>query len=112
MNPTLSLHTWVSLPTEQRDRIRIIFKIPRSGNTVVFDGRVETDGTTPEDMKHLTIEKMQEYLEDESTDFHKLFDKVLLKINAKKIEAMSQVPTAQLVPQTPKRRGRPSSKNA
>ena len=81
MNPILSLHTWVSLPNEVRHRIRVIFKIPRSSNTVVNDGVIETDGVTPEDIKHLTVEKMQEYLDVKDTDFHKLFDKVVARVN-------------------------------
>jgi hypothetical protein len=81
MNPILSLHTWVSLPNEVRYRIRAIFNIPRSSNTVVNDGVIETDGTTNEDFKALTVYKMQEYLDDTSTDFHKLFDKVVARVN-------------------------------
>lgn len=78
--PILSLHTWVSLPNEVRYRIRAMFNIPRSSNTVVNDGVIDTDGTTVEDIKHLTVEKMQEFLKDESDDFHKLFDKVVAKV--------------------------------
>ncbi len=80
MQITLSNHTWVSLPSEVRHKIRILFKIPRSSNTVVDDGKIITDGTTDEDLKHLTTEKMQEYLHDTSTDYHKLFDKVIARI--------------------------------
>ena len=77
----LSMHTWVSLSNEQRYRIRALFDIPRSSHVVVNDGRIETDGTTAEDFKHLTIEKMQEYLHDfDCEDFHKLFDRVLEKV--------------------------------
>ncbi len=80
MIPTISLHTWISLTTEERARIRSIFGIPRSSHVIVNDGRIETDGTTPEDFSHLTIEKMQAYLGDKSTDFNKLFDKVLSRV--------------------------------
>ncbi len=80
MQPLISTHTWVSLDTEQRARIRALFSIPRSSHVVVNDGRVETDGTTVEDLKHLTVDKMKEYLKEESTDFHYLFDKVLSRV--------------------------------
>lgn len=80
MPPTLSMHTWVSLTSEQRNRIRSLFNIPRSSHVIVNDGQIETDGTTPEDFKALTIEKMQVYLKDESTDFHKLLDKVIARV--------------------------------
>ena len=81
MTPIISLHVWVSLPNEVRYRIRSIFNIPRSSNTIVSDGRVESDGTTNEDLKQLTVEKMQAYVGSTSSDFHKLFDEVLAKVN-------------------------------
>jgi len=79
--PIISIHAWVALPNEVRYRIRAIFNMPRSSNTVVNDGVIETDGTTYEDFKTLTIEKMQAYLGNTETDFHKLFDGVVAKIN-------------------------------
>lgn len=80
MQPLLNLHTWVSLPNEVRYRIRIAFSIPRSGNVFVNDGRIETDGTTPEDFKALTVSKMQTFLSSEESDFNKLFDLVVAKV--------------------------------
>lgn len=74
------MHTWTSLSAEQRLRIRALFDIPRSSHVVVNDGRMETDGTTNEDFKHLTTEKMQAYLGSDSTDFHRLFDMVLSRV--------------------------------
>ncbi len=74
------MHSWVSLSSEQRARVRALFAIPRSSHVIVNDGRIETDGTTTEDFKHLTTEKMQDYLKDDSEDFYKLFDKVVARI--------------------------------
>lgn len=71
---------WVSIPNEVRWQIRRIFGIPQSSNVVVNDGKIETDGTTTEDFRHLTVGKMQEYLGDTSDDFHKLLDKVIARI--------------------------------
>ena len=121
MQPIISSHMWVSLPNEVRGRIRHLFKIPQSSNVVVNDGRVETDGTTNEDLKHLTIEKMQAYLSDTSTDFHKLFDKVIMKVNdelypkpvSTSTEIKQPMPETVIVTFTsPKKKGRPSKKNA
>lgn len=74
------MYTWVSLSSEIRARIRDLFSIPRSSHVIVNDGRIETDGTTFDDFKHLTTEKMQGYLKDDSEDFYKLFDKVVARI--------------------------------
>jgi hypothetical protein len=126
MTPIISIHTWLSLSDEVRYRIRSIFLIPRSSNTVVSDGKLETDGTTNEDFKHLTVEKMQTYLNDTSTDFYKLFDKVIDKVKDElaptpKVIPVVVTPTivsnppAVYPPQvvvTPKKRGRPAKKNA
>ncbi len=109
--PLLNLHTWVSLPNEVRYKIRTLFNIPCSGNVVVNDGRIETDGTSTEDFKALTIEKMQEYLKTDLADFNKLFDMVVVKI--KEPVVISQASTALAVETTvsvPKKRGRPSLK--
>lgn len=80
MQPLLNLHTWVTLPNEVRFKISSIFKIPKTGSVLVNDNVVETDGTTIEDIAHLTVEKMQVYLKSEETDFHKLFDLVVAQI--------------------------------
>lgn len=80
MQPILSMSTWTSLSSEQRNRIRVIFSIPRSSHVIVNDGRIETDGTTPKDFESLTVEKMKKYLSDESNDFYNLFDKVIAKV--------------------------------
>lgn len=78
--PILNLHTWVSLPNDVRHRIRVLFNIPRSGSVFVNDGVIETDGTTPQDFKVLTITRMQEYLKSEIDDFNKLFDLLVARI--------------------------------
>jgi hypothetical protein len=114
----LSMSNWVSLPNEVRYKIRALFNIPRSGNTLVNDGRIETDGTTYQDFEALTTEKMQKYLGDDSTDFHKLFDLVVAKVNdeltGKKSEDVvvsSDSPVSISIDEPiKKKRGRPSKK--
>lgn len=79
-NHIISMHTWVSLTQEQRHKMRAIFGIPRSSSTIVHDGRLESDGTTSEDFSHLTIQKMKDWLKNDSDDFHLLFDLCISKI--------------------------------
>jgi len=110
--PILSLGVWVSLPTEVRNRIRAVFSIPKSEATEVNDGRIVSDGTSYNDLATLTTEKMQAYLEDSGNDFHKLFDKVVAKINDELYPSV--VPTALAVPEVKvevKHRGRPRKNN-
>ncbi len=111
MNPILSTHTWVSLPNEVRYKLRSLFQIPRSSNTVVDDGVIITDGTTNEDLQELTTDKMQDYVGSTSTDFHKLFD---LTVSQVKDEIANPpvvtTPGLEVAPQI-KKKGRPA-KNA
>lgn len=86
---------WLSLDNATRHKIRLAFSIPRSSNTVVSDGKIESDGTTDEDLQHLTVKKMQDFTLSESDDFHQLFDKVVDKImNPEPIGAVIVVPEA------------------
>lgn len=109
MNPILSSHTWVSLPNEVRYRIRSTFHIPRSSNSHVDNGIIITDGVTPDDLKQLTIEKMQKYLSTNSTDFHKLFDSVVAKISDELAGVFVTTPGLEVAPtEVPKKKGRPA----
>jgi hypothetical protein len=83
----LNIHHWVSLPTEIRHKLRMQFRIPCSSSSIVSDGVLETDGTTVEDFRSLTIEKMQEYTGETTEDFHKLFDLSVEKASGKIINA-------------------------
>ncbi len=98
--PILNLHTWVSLPADIRNKIRVEFKIPRSGNVIVADNKIETDGTTHEDFKTLTTEKMQSFLNSKETDFHKLFDSVVLKMSGASDPVPVVAPPVEVVPET------------
>lgn len=80
MQHVVSLGSWVRLPNEVRYRIRALFNIPRTGHIVVSDQVLETDGTTYEDFKALTVEKMQSYLDETSDNFYQLFDMVIAKV--------------------------------
>ena len=103
MNIILNIYHWVNLPLEVRFRIRNLFNLPRSSNTVVNDGKLETDGTTVEDFKHLTEEKMQKFLHSDITDFHKLFDltvaQVLEDIENKVPTAFKERPVSEVIKQ-------------
>lgn len=107
--PILSLGVWVSLPNEVRHKIRSIFSIPKSRATEVDDGKLVSDGTTHEDLKVLDVVKMQAYTGETETDFYKLFDKVVAKVNDglyPKTTVASQSDSVTVIIE-PKKRGRP-----
>lgn len=110
---TISLNTWVALPNEVRYRMRDIFNIPRSTNTMVIDGTIESDGTTHEDIQALTVEKMQKYAGSDSQNLHELFDITVAKVNDElqgkpTTVVMKDAPITVII--EPKKRGRPSKK--
>lgn len=101
---------WLSLNNEMRHKVRTLFAIPRSSNTVVNDGKIESDGTTNEDLQHLTIQKMQDFVLSDSNDMHYLFGLVIEKI--KNPEVVGAVIVVPATPEVKKKKGRPSKKNA
>ncbi len=106
MIQTLSLHMWLSLDNETRHKLRLLFSIPRSSNTVVNDGKIESDGTTNEDIQHLTIKKMQDFVLSNSEDMHQLLNAVLNKINnPDPVGAVIALPEVKL--EVKKKSGRP-----
>lgn len=127
LKPQIGTNYWLQLPVTVRAEMRKVFNIPRSsGGTVVSaisNGKatqVQTsDGTTPQDLAVLTVEKMQIYLGSEEKDIHKLFQDCALKVNEslivvpKKFEhpvEAAEVNHVVPVVESPKKRGRPSLK--
>lgn len=71
---------WLKLPMPVRIELRTIFAIPRSRGTVVEDGVVKSDGYTNEDLKAITVEKMQTYLKSTEPDFYLLLNDIVKKV--------------------------------
>lgn len=82
----LSIPQWLGLPADVRVKLKSIFNIPRSSGSQIVDKEVVSDGHTHKDLAELTVEKMQAYLSSEETDFWKLMDVVLDKIQKERGE--------------------------
>lgn len=86
INASVSYQIWLKLPKEIRDKLVVMFHIPRSGSTVVDYGAAGTvvvsDGFKPEDIESITLEKMQTVMDTDSTDFYGLFEEIILNIDA------------------------------
>ena len=85
--PQLTIPQWLELSWEIRHELIHIFNIPRSSGTETMNGKVISDGHTHADLKHITVEKMQAYLETVDKDFFGLFNDVLVKLAWQKSEA-------------------------
>ncbi len=86
MQRLLSLNIWMSIPQGTRQKLAILFEIPRSGETVVAyqaEGAVvQSDGYTAEDLFAITIEKMQTLTGVKSDDFYLLFEETVDHVDA------------------------------
>jgi hypothetical protein len=72
-------HHWLQLSTEDRAQLRKDFAIPRTGGSEVINNVVKSDGTTIQDLGHLTVEKMQAFLGSKEADILKLLEMVIKK---------------------------------
>ena len=86
MTPQLNQTQWLELPVPVRDKLRAIFKIPRSGPTQTIlgsFGKAQSDGSTDKDVSVLSVEAMQAYLGNYGTDdFFALFTQVLTRLDS------------------------------
>lgn len=82
----VSYAIWLSLPPEARHQLVTLFDIPRSGRTVVeyrSTGAVVTsDGYTAADLQAISLPRMQSLLNSDSDNFYKLFEVVVLNLDA------------------------------
>lgn len=82
MEPALlSQSFWLALPSEVRAKLVVLFDFPEKGNVNVTYGPngpvVTSDGYTYEHLKLITIERMNEMLGTDETDFYKAFQMVV-----------------------------------
>lgn len=68
---------WLAVRHETRLMISKLFNLPKSGFVEVSNNRVICDGHSQNDLKLLTIDKMQSYLNSDEEDIFALFDKLV-----------------------------------
>ncbi len=84
MQVQVTIPEWLKLSIPVRQRLVAVFEVPRSQGTMVEGNTVVSDGYTHKDLEAITVEKMQVFLDSKETDFIKLFDAVVVKIEAEK----------------------------
>lgn len=120
MTEQIYQHQFMALPRDVRDRLRLIFNIPRTGIIEVVDKTVITDGTTNENMKVVTHEKLKEYIGSDEESYAKAWEIAVSKAEGELIEPIvipepetpviaTQEPTEEIKPIT-KTDGRKKSK--
>lgn len=86
MQGQLSYAIWLSLPNDVRHKLVTLFNISRSGSTVVdyrAGGAVITsDGYTAPDLLAVSLPRMQGLLDTTDDNYYKLFEVVVLNIDA------------------------------
>lgn len=89
-NEFLAYQVWIGLPQNTRTKLAKLFNLKPTGESVVhvgvmasgsIGGTQKEDGFTAHDLQMLTIEQMQEVLGSKLTDFYKLFNEVLERID-------------------------------
>lgn len=78
--PQLTIPQWLGLPIHVRDRLKILFNIPKSAGSMVENNKVISDGHTNEDLLRVSLEAMQTYLGSTETEFYALLNQVVEKI--------------------------------
>ena len=73
----LSPAQWLTIPHVKRIKIAEVFGIPRSAGTIVEGGVVRSDGHTFDDLSHLSVENMQNFLGTKETDYMNLLNSVI-----------------------------------
>ena len=86
MEIQLTQQLWLQLTQSLREEVAKLFSIPLTGvRKVEYKDKpvIVSDGRTYEDLSVVTVNKMQTYLDSSETDFNKLFQMVIAKIEGK-----------------------------
>ncbi len=86
MEEILAYQIWLKIPLDTRAKLATLFGISKTGQSVVnyrSDGAIITqDGYSPDDLRAITVRKMQEKLITEETDFYALFETAVDNIDS------------------------------
>lgn len=87
LRPQINVPDWVALPHETRRKLVQQFNIPRSGGsevqTLSVGNRIISDGHTHQDLKAISLPKLQEFLGSISDDFYTLLEQAIEKLTNK-----------------------------
>ncbi len=91
MDEVLAYSTWLKVPSDIREKVSKLLGIPKTGSVNVetransegsYSSVVTRDGHTPDDLRAITVPKMQAALKTEETDFYVLAETVFENVDA------------------------------
>ena len=88
---------WVSLPKETREHLIKVFKLVRTGISVVKDQTLVSDGYTEEDLEGISLEKMCEYIGSQET-FMRACELTLGKVHSELHPPVGEITGTKIVP--------------
>jgi len=69
MKQFISYDQYIALAIDERNKIREVFNVVKSGGMDVVDNEIVSDGTTPNDLARINIGAMLEYLGEVDRDY-------------------------------------------
>lgn len=105
----LSYSVWLKTASATRYKIADLLGIKPRVTRHVVDGRVISDGFSPDDLAAITKEKMQELTGSKSDDFYVLFEELVKQVETNTLNKnadVQQEKQAEVNPGTEVKRGR------
>lgn len=99
---------WLKLKPETRANLAVMLGLHKSGGSEVVAGVQVSDGYTPQDLLGITVEKLQTVLNSKETDFYKLFDELVKRVELP-VEEVKPIEVEEVelqeMPKEPKKKG-------
>lgn len=80
IKPQITQNIWLGLNGDTRAQLKKIFEIVQSRGCVIDDNKIISDGCTDNDLKAITLEKLQSFLGTTQGDLFSLFSAVVNRI--------------------------------
>jgi uncharacterized membrane protein len=77
----LTQYVWLKFSHQERILMREVFGIPKSSGIRTTNGIIESDGSNENDLKVVNVQSMQAFLETDESDFDSLLNMTVEKID-------------------------------
>lgn len=98
MQEYLTQQQWMLLEIPVKQKLSSVFGVIKSGAAEIRDNYVVTDGYTQEDVKAITLEKMNAYIGSEEATFLRAWEITLSKVNFELNPPVGEIVASKEVP--------------